>query len=107
DLSVSHNKLGDVRVAQGDLSGALEEYEADLAIAQRLAAADPGNAAWQRDLAVSFYKLAAFHNEANQEEQAVARFLECREMLRGMRDRGMHLDPPMVGLLEQLEGLGG
>jgi hypothetical protein len=47
-----------VRVAQGDLTGALESFRASLAIAERLAAADPGNAGWQRDLIVSYAKLA-------------------------------------------------
>ena len=37
DLSVSHNRIGDVRRAQGNLSGALESYEAGRAIAERLA----------------------------------------------------------------------
>ena len=52
DLSVSHNKIGDVQVAQGDLPAALTSYQASLAISERLAAADPGNAGWQRDLSV-------------------------------------------------------
>ncbi len=59
DLAVSWSKLGDLRVAQGDLAGALEAYGQDLEIAQRLAAADPGNAGWQRDLAVSWERLAS------------------------------------------------
>ncbi len=58
DLSVSHNRIGDVCRAQGNLAGALESYEAGLAIAERLAAADPGNAQWQMDLATSHVKLA-------------------------------------------------
>ena len=33
DLSVSHNKVGDVQVAQGDLAGALQSYRDSLAIA--------------------------------------------------------------------------
>jgi tetratricopeptide (TPR) repeat protein len=53
DLSVSHNKIGDVLSAQGDLNAALGAYRASLAIAERLASADPGNAGWQRDLSVS------------------------------------------------------
>ncbi|MCE5237626.1 TIR domain-containing protein, partial [bacterium] len=57
DLSVSHDRIGDVRVAQGDLSGALEAYQHSLDIRERLAAADAGNAAWQRDLSVSHNKL--------------------------------------------------
>ena len=36
-----------MQVAQGDLTGALKSYGAELAITQRLAQADPGNAGWQ------------------------------------------------------------
>jgi tetratricopeptide (TPR) repeat protein len=54
DLSVSFNRLGDVQVAQGDLAGALKSYRDSLAIAERLAKSDPGNAGWQCDLSVSF-----------------------------------------------------
>ena len=57
DLSVSHNKIGDVLVAQGNLAQALESYRASLAIAERLAGADPGNAGWQRDLSVSHERI--------------------------------------------------
>ena len=42
-----------MQVAQGDLPAALTSYRASLAIAERLAKADPGNAGWQRDLSVS------------------------------------------------------
>lgn len=58
DLSVSHNKLGDVLRDQGDGAAALRSYRDALAIAERLAAADPGNAEWQRDLIVSCWRLA-------------------------------------------------
>ena len=57
DLSVSHNKVGDLAVAAGDLPAARTAYEASLAIRQRLADADPGNAGWQRDLSVSQMKI--------------------------------------------------
>jgi hypothetical protein len=57
DLSVSHNKVGDVRVAPGDLAGALGAYQAGLAIAERLAARDAGNGGWQRDLLVPRSKI--------------------------------------------------
>jgi hypothetical protein len=53
DLSVSHDKIGDVQQAQDDLAAALTSYQASLAIAEHLAKADPGNAGWQRDLSVS------------------------------------------------------
>ena len=43
--------------AQGDLPAALTSYQASLAIGERLAKADPGNAGWQRDLSVSHNKI--------------------------------------------------
>ena len=43
--------------AQGDLPAALTSYQASLAIRDRLAQADPGNAGWQRDLSVSHNKI--------------------------------------------------
>jgi hypothetical protein len=49
---VSLNKVGDVKRDEGDLTGALKAYEDSLAIADRLAKSDPGNAGWQRDLSV-------------------------------------------------------
>jgi tetratricopeptide (TPR) repeat protein len=57
DLSVSYNKLGDVLVDQGNLPEALKTFRDGLAIAERLAQADPGNAGWQRDLSVSLERV--------------------------------------------------
>jgi hypothetical protein len=47
---VSYNNVGDVLVAQGNLPEALKTFRDGLAIADRLAKSDPGNAGWQRDL---------------------------------------------------------
>jgi predicted negative regulator of RcsB-dependent stress response len=57
DLSVSHDRIGDVLVAQGDRDGALKAYQAGLAIAEALAGRDPANTEWQRDLSVSHNKI--------------------------------------------------
>jgi tetratricopeptide (TPR) repeat protein len=57
DLSVSYNRIGDVLVAQGNLAEALKNYGDGLAIVDRLAEADAGNAGWQHDLAVSYDKI--------------------------------------------------
>ena len=57
DLSVIHERLGDLAVAVGDSATAEQHFRADLAIAERLAAADPGNAGYQRDLSISHNKL--------------------------------------------------
>ena len=53
DLSVSHNKIGDVLQRQGDLNAALQAFRNSMTIRQKLAAADPNNAEWQRDLSIS------------------------------------------------------
>ncbi|MGH3778904.1 MAG: CHAT domain-containing protein, partial [Pseudonocardiaceae bacterium] len=57
DLSISHERLGDLAVAAGDLAGAQQRFQAGLTIAERLAAADPTNTEWQRDLSISYIKL--------------------------------------------------
>ena len=57
DLSVSHDRIGNVLVAAGDREGALTAYRAGLAIREPLARRDPGNTEWQRDLSVSHGKI--------------------------------------------------
>ena len=49
--------LGDIQSARGDLPGALKAYQEAASDAGGLAAADPGNAGWQRDLSVSYEKV--------------------------------------------------
>ena len=46
-------RSGDTQSAQGDLAGALKSYQAVMSIRQKLAATDPSNSEWQRDLSVS------------------------------------------------------
>ena len=54
---MAYIKVGDVQVAQGNLPAALTSYQASLAITDRLAKSDPGNAGWQRDLSVSYIRV--------------------------------------------------
>jgi tetratricopeptide (TPR) repeat protein len=58
DLSISHNKLGDLATTTGDLTTARDHYQAALDIRSRLTAADPANTQWQRDLAFVQDRLA-------------------------------------------------
>ena len=64
DESVALNELGDVLVAQGNLAEALTSFRDGLAIRDRLAKADPGNAGRQIDLVVSHWKLAEHGDDA-------------------------------------------
>ena len=58
DFMGSLASIGEVQQAQGDLAGALKSYNDYLAIAERLAKSDPGNAGRQRDLSVSLTRSA-------------------------------------------------
>ncbi|MCA3348788.1 MAG: hypothetical protein INF56_18485 [Roseomonas sp.] len=61
DLSISHDLIGNVLRAQGDLPGALRAYQAGMAIRMSLTERDPGNTHWQRDVFVSRWRLADIH----------------------------------------------
>jgi len=50
--------VGDILVKKGNLPEALKSYQDELAIIERLANSDPGNAEWQRDLIISYKKIA-------------------------------------------------
>jgi len=90
---VSLEKIGDGKAAQGDLAGALGAYEEGKAIAERLAAADPENSQWQRDLSVSLNKIG--------DSQAAQGDLAGRSALRG--EQG-HLRAPGRRRPEQTPG---
>ncbi|MGH7120263.1 MAG: hypothetical protein ACREFP_14955 [Acetobacteraceae bacterium] len=81
DLSVSHDRIGDVQQAQGDLAVALASYQASLAIAERLAKADPGNAGWQRDLALSYGRVAMVEAQQGAPNDALSGFQQGREII--------------------------
>ncbi|HEX5181795.1 MAG TPA: hypothetical protein VFW19_01460, partial [Allosphingosinicella sp.] len=57
DRMVLHNEFGDILLIEGELPEARAEYEAALAIDEKLAALEPGNTERQRDLSVSHNKL--------------------------------------------------
>ncbi|AEJ03239.1 tetratricopeptide TPR_2 [Nitrosomonas sp. Is79A3] len=57
ERSVAMSALGDIQTVQGDLTAALKSFQNSLAIAERLAQSDPGNAGWQRDLSISYSKI--------------------------------------------------
>jgi hypothetical protein len=58
DLSISHERIGDVQAEQGDLAAALTSYRTSIELRMRLAKADPRNVGWQRDVAASYGRIA-------------------------------------------------
>ena len=57
DLAASCVKVGDFLMAQGNLVQALKWYREGLAVADRLARADPENAVWQHNLLLSYSRV--------------------------------------------------
>ena len=78
--------------AQGDLTAALASYRASLAIRVRLAAADPGNASWQRDLWVSYWRLAVMTEQTGHGD-AREWWQRAYDVLIDMKRRGIFISP--------------
>lgn len=81
------DQIGDVQVKQGNLTDALASYQADLDIAQRLAAADPGNAGWQRDLSVSHEKIGDVLEARGDIDAAIEAHEESLVIAQSLADR--------------------
>ncbi len=90
---MSYNKIGDVQVAQGDLAGALKSFSDSLAIADRLAQSDPGNAGWRRDLSVSYEKIGDVQVAQGDLAGALKSFSDSL----AIRDRLAQSDPGNAG----------
>jgi tetratricopeptide (TPR) repeat protein len=80
-LAVSYNKIGDVLLAQGSFPEALKLYQAALAIAERLAKSNPGNAGWQSDLSVSYLNLAAAFGKTGDKAKTLEMLRQGREIM--------------------------
>ena len=70
DLSVSHNKMGDLLRALGQGEAARGHYESALGIAQRLARGEPDRSDYQRDLSVSHERMGDLLRALGQGEAA-------------------------------------
>jgi tetratricopeptide (TPR) repeat protein len=81
------SEIGDVLVAQGDLSGALQSYRASMAIRERLAEADPNNAGWQRDLSVSYERIGDLEEARGDIVAAIAAYEDSLPIARFLADR--------------------
>lgn len=104
---MSFEKLGDVAVKQQNFPNAERYYRDGLKIAERLTQSDPMHAGWQRDLAVSHFRLFQFAQEKGNEAMAATELHASYTVLHGMKQRGLHFDPPIAGVYEQLHAMFG
>jgi len=70
-----------VLVAQGSLPEALQSYREGLAISERLAKSNPGNAGWQSDLAVVHSKVGGALKKMGQTASAREEFVAGRMIM--------------------------
>jgi tetratricopeptide (TPR) repeat protein len=91
-----------VQRAEGNLDAALKAYEDSLAIAEKLAAQDPSNSGWQRDLIVSNVKLAEVAEKAGKGAVARGQYQAALEIAVALRDAG-RLAPVDAWMVEDLE----
>jgi tetratricopeptide (TPR) repeat protein len=90
--------IGDIDVSRGDLSAAMDEYHEAGAMADRLAAADPSNAGWLRDLSVSYNRVGNVLKAQGKLEEALTSFKDNL----GIRKRLAAADPSNAGWLRYL-----
>ena len=88
DLSIAHERLGDIYLRLGDTTAALQAYQASLAIAQQLSAQDPQNTQFQRDLVVSYWKLYETYQQLNDIKQALTYITLAKEQLITIQNKG-------------------
>jgi hypothetical protein len=74
-------------VSAGDLGEAWTRYSAGLAICERLAAADPGNTEWQRDLSVGHEKLGDLAEQSGDLAGAIRCYIESLPIAENLVDR--------------------
>ena len=70
--------------AQGNLAEALKSFEDGLAIADRLAKAEPGNADWQRHLAMIYARIATALVHQGRFKEALEQFKQGRAIIVGV-----------------------
>ena len=105
--SVAYEKLGNVAVAQGKLEEAAGAYGDSLAIAKKLAKAAPSNTGWQRDLWVSYWRLADLAEQQKKDSEAQGYWKKAFEVLSGIESRGLYLSPQDRQYLEILRSKAG
>ena len=99
---MSFNKLGDLATAQGNLPEAQRLFGESLRIAQRLAESDPANAAWQRDLWVSYWRVAKVLEQIGSAD-AMMYWRKARDTLTAMVSRGLFVSAADLRSLTTLD----
>jgi len=88
-----------LRAREGVDASNQASFKASLAIAERLATADPGNAGWQRDLAISDGRVAMLLAQLGRREDALDAFRRGRSTIARLRKHS-----PTNGAVHNVDG---
>ena len=81
DISLAHDRIGNILAKQGQISAAIAELQVSLEIATRLAESDPTNAAWRRDLYASYRNLGLVQERAGQGKEARETYCRAKKVI--------------------------
>jgi serine/threonine-protein kinase len=86
------SQIGQVRIAQGNLDGALEAFEESLARADSLAARDPDRVAWRKILGEAHFWVGFVQWQRRDLDGALARFRVYQEIAEWLVEREPEVD---------------
>ena len=81
DLSVAHNKIGDLLRQNGKPTDALGNYKEAFSVRAKLAQADPENVQAQVDVAMAHYRLGQIHSSLGDKLEALNSFRSGKTLL--------------------------
>ena len=88
DLSISHEKIGDLQLRLGNTDAARKAYQDSLAIRQTLTQLDPSNTEFQRDVFVSYLMLFEGYKAKNEFAIAKMHLEKALQQIKGMQKNG-------------------
>ena len=90
------DEFGDTYLPLGDVDEALKAYRDALAIRERLAATDPSDTRWQRNLAFSYNEVGDVLETQGKLDEALKAYRERRGRPRvvGLRSNAFRRGPP-------------
>src|SRR5205085_7543062 len=77
DLAIAHQHIGDMLWLQGDPSRALNRYQANRAIIERLVVLNPDDAGWQYDLGATHARMGLLLETRGDFEAALHEYDAC------------------------------
>ena len=113
NLGISHERIGSVQQAQGQLVEALVSYQSKMEIVKKLTAADPSNTLWQRDLSVSYAKIGDIQKaqgelaaalQSFQESMAIRKKLAAADPSNTQWQRDLSVSYEKIGNIQQAQG---